>query len=132
MCVKNFIENAFIALLAVLAPAQSMILTTLALVVIDLTTGLIAAFKQKQKITSSGIRRTATKLFVYQTAIILAFLTQTYLTGDSVPVCSLVAGFIGLTEFVSVLENLNKISDNQLLKVLLSKVKDLKKKKDQE
>jgi predicted transcriptional regulator len=96
--------------------------TALVLILADLATGVMAARKRKEKITSAGIRRTVSKILVYETAIALAFLAQTYMTGETVPVCNIVTGLIGMTEFLSVLENLNSISGKNLLKTMIDKV----------
>jgi phage-related holin len=111
-----------LAILAVFAPAQAMILSSVALVVMDLITGVAAARKRSETITSAGLSRTVAKLLVYETAILLAFLTQTYLTGATIPVANIVAGFVGITELLSCMENLNDISGNNLLKALLEKL----------
>lgn len=124
---KPFIENATITIIAVLTPVKSMVLTTLVLIVIDLITGLVSAHKKGHKITSAGLRRTLIKFLIYEIAIIAAYLTQTYLTGETIPVCSLVSGFIGLTEFTSVIENLNSVSGGKLLKTLIDKLVTIKK-----
>lgn len=111
-----------LALIAVFAPAQAMIFTSMALVLIDLVTGVWAAKKRGEIITSSGLSRTVAKLLVYESAILLAFVTQTYLTGNTIPVANIVAGFVGITELLSCLENLNGISGTDLLKSLLEKL----------
>jgi phage-related holin len=116
------LKTLAIAIIAVFAPAQAMILSSLALVLIDLITGVMAARKQSVPITSGGLRRTISKLFIYELAILLGFLTQTYLTGEHIPVASIISGFIGLTELTSCLENLNIIGGNNLLKVILDKI----------
>lgn len=119
---KTWLWNIAIVLASVFAPAKGMIITVLVLIIADLVTGLMAAKKQNVPITSSGIRRTVVKLFVYEGAIMLAFLTQTYLTGESIPVSSIVAGLIGLAELTSVFENLNIIGDGKLLQSILDKL----------
>lgn len=109
-------------IIAVFAPAKGMILATLALILVDLITGVVAAYKRKEPITSAGLRRTITKLFVYGSAVLIAFLAQQYLTGPEIPVANITAGFVGLTETLSCLENINEIGDNGLLKALLDKL----------
>lgn len=111
-----------LSVLAIFAPAQSMILSALALITLDLITGILAARKQGMPITSAGLRRTITKLCVYESAILIGFLAQQYLTGPSVPVANIIAGFVGITECLSCLENINIIGDGDLLKKLLEKL----------
>lgn len=119
---KQYIINLLLSVVAVFAPAKAMILSSGALIMFDLITGIMASRKQGIPITSSGLRRTVSKMLVYEISIILAFITQKYLTGDSVPVANIAAGFVGITELVSCMENLNVLSGNNLLKVLLDKL----------
>jgi phage-related holin len=123
----HWTERLIVAAILVMAPAKSMIITTLVLILIDLVTGVLASRKMKRPITSSGLKKTIVKLAIYEVAIIAAFLTQTYLTGTEVPVSSIVTGYIGLTELTSVIENLNIISGNKLLKTLIEKLGTIKK-----
>lgn len=111
-----------LASLAVFAPAGPMLLTALALCLVDLITGVMAAYKQKVPITSAGLGRTVVKLFVYESAIALAFIVQRYMTGDSIACASIVSGLVGLTELLSCLENINIIGGGDLLKSIISKL----------
>lgn len=119
---KIWAVNLILVLSSVFAPAKGMVCTVFVLVLADLVSGVLAAKKQQLPITSAGIRRTVTKLFVYIGAILLAFLTQKYLTGEGIPVSSIVAGLIGLAELTSVFENLNILGDGKLLQSILDKL----------
>lgn len=110
------------SLLAVFAPLKPVLLAVLGLVILDFTLGVLAARKRGEPITSSGFKRTVIKLFVFQAAIIAAFVTEVYLTGDLAPVQKIVSCFIGLTELTSIAENLNEISGGNLLKTLIEKI----------
>lgn len=116
------LENISLALIAVFAPIQAVVLTTLALVMIDLITGLVAARKRKEPITSAGIKRTVGKIMLYEIAIAAAFLCQTYLTGDILPVSKLVSALIGIVELKSILENLDGASGNKLFEAIISRL----------
>lgn len=115
-----------LAMTAVFAPVQGMITACFVLIAVDLITGLTAARKQKLPITSSGLRRTLVKLFVYEAAIMLGFVAQQYLTGPSIPITNIIGGYVGLTELLSSIENLNVISGTDLLKALLEKLNQTK------
>lgn len=119
---KSFLLKLSLSALAVLAPIHDMLAACLFLVLVDLITGIIKAVKAKESIVSSGFRRTLIKLFVYECAIILGFIAQKFLMNDSMPITNMISGFIGLTELLSVMENLNAISGGQLLKALLEKL----------
>lgn len=119
---KDWVVKAIIATLAVFAPAKGMVIATLALIFVDLITGLMAAKNRKSKITSAGIRRTVSKIVVYEVAILMAYIAQTYLTGEAIPVSNIVAGLIGMTELVSIMENMNAVSGKNLLKAVIDKL----------
>lgn len=119
---KTWLINMMMAMTAVFAPAKGMVLTALVLVIMDMITGMLASRKQKEPITSAGIGRSVVKTMVYEAAILLAFLTQQYLTGPEVPVSNIVAGLIGLTELKSVMENLNIVSGGSLLSSIIDKL----------
>ena len=119
---KDWAVNVALALLAVFAPAQGMMITALMLVVADLITGILASKKQKKRITSAGLQRTIVKTFVYETAIILGFLTEVYLLNHSMPISNMIAGLIGLTELKSCLENIDIIGGKGLLKQVIGKL----------
>lgn len=110
------------ALYALFAPIHAAAVCAFVLVLADLITGLIAAYKRGEPITSSGLKTTVIKLAVYEAAILLAFLAQTYLTGSVLPICNLATAVIGLTEMKSVLENLDSISGGSFFKILIDKV----------
>lgn len=119
---KEYAINLVLAILAVFAPAKAMILSSFILVMSDLVTGVWASNKQGKPITSAGLQRTVAKLFVYEMAILLAFIAETYLTSNMIPVSKVVAGLVGITELKSCLENLNTISGQDLLKEAISKL----------
>lgn len=113
------LQGIVMVILAFLAPIKVMALVILALVIIDVITGIYAAYKRGEKITSAAMRRSIQKLLVYQCGLLAAFLVQ-YLTGiTSIPVVNLVASLIGMTEFFSIFENLNSISGTNLYKGLI-------------
>lgn len=119
---RDWIIKISVTVAAMFAPAAPMILTVLALCLVDLITGIWAARKRGESITSAGISRTVVKLLVYETAILLAWITQLHLTGDAVPVAKIVASLVGITELLSCLENINTISGTNLLKTIIEKL----------
>jgi hypothetical protein len=116
------LKTLVFALIAVFAPAKGIVLTSFALVLIDLVTGIWAAKKRGEPITSQGLRRTLTKLAVYESALLIAFLAEQYLISDLLPVSKIVSSYIGVVELKSVLENVNDIGGNDLLKALINKL----------
>ena len=88
----DLIKTLLLASLAVFAPIQAVIITVGVLIFTDLILGIMAARKRKEAITSGAMRRTVTKMFVYQVAVMTGFLGETFLLGGLVPVSKLVAG----------------------------------------
>ncbi len=118
----QWIKASLVALIAVFAPIKAMILTMLVLVIADLITGVWAAYKTGQPITSAKMRTTVSKLLIYLVAICVGFLVEVYLIDALLPVSKLIAGAIGMVELTSLLENANKILGTDLFKALISKL----------
>lgn len=114
-----------LSILAIFAPIQPLLLAVGFLIAADTLTGIMAAHKRGEKITSSGFSRSIAKLFIYQTVIVTGFLMEKYLIADlGLPVVKLLAGVIGVTEFVSLLENAESITGlnfSKIKKLLSSK-----------
>jgi hypothetical protein len=116
------ITAILMACVAVLAPAKPLVLASTFLVLVDLITGIVAARKRGEAITSQGLRRTLSKLAVYEVALLLAFIAEKYLIIDLLPIAKIVSSFIAVTELKSVYENLNEIGGGDILKALISKL----------
>ncbi len=117
---KDWVQSLGIATVAALAPIQAVLISVLVLIIADLVTGMWAAHKRGEAVTSAVMRRTVSKIFVYEIAVICGFLLETYLLSSLVPVSKLVAGVIGLVEFKSILENCNSILGQNLFQTVLS------------
>lgn len=118
----KILKDTLLMSILVLAPVKAILTIIGILVMADLVSGILAAKKRKEKITSAGIRRTVTKFFVYETAIILGFLTEHYLTGALVPITKIISGLIGMTELKSVLENMGDIQGEPIFNLLIKKL----------
>lgn len=116
------LENALAAVVAILTPVKMTLLVTLVLVLVDLLTGLVAARKQGNDVTSSGLKRTVVKLLAYELLIVLSYLVDHYLSLGSIQVLNLVAGIIGITELKSNAENLNIIVGGGVLSSVLAAI----------
>lgn len=120
-----YVKGLLLSLIAILSPIQAVILTVFILVISDLITGMIVAYKKKQQISSAAMRRSVSKLLIYESAIILGYICQAYLTGDFLPFAKIVGGLIGLVEITSIYENLNFLSGNNLFKGLIKRLGSL-------
>jgi len=127
--VKDFITGLLVSTVAVFAPIKAVILVTGILIFADLFTGIMAARKKGEKITSAGLRRTVTKLFVYNAAIMLGFLAEVYMLGGFLPVSKIASGLIATVELASLYENLNTIHGSNLFKSLIDKLGSVNDKK---
>lgn len=111
----------FVASIAsIFVPIKAMAIAALCITILDLILGVSAALKQKLPITSSGLKQTLIKIFVYEMALILGFIIQTYLMQNSMPLTNLIATLIGCTELKSVAENLEIISGQPFLQALIT------------
>lgn len=119
---KTWIQNLLLAAIAALAPIHSVLIVVGILIVVDTITGVWAAVKNGQTITSARLRDTITKMLLFQLAVITGFLLEKYLLADLLPVSKLIAGIIGVTEGTSILENINKIRGDNLFKTLIDKL----------
>jgi hypothetical protein len=115
----TWLKAVAVSLFALLAPIHAVMAVTGAMIFIDLATGVLAARKRKEPITSAALRRTVTKIVVYQTGIITAFLCEHYLLSDSLPIIKLAAAAIGLVEMKSISENLNELNGAPIFATLV-------------
>jgi sugar phosphate permease len=119
---KEFLGKLLIAAIAALAPIKTILVSLGFLILADLITGMWAAHKRGEKITSAAMRRTVSKIVVYQLAVISGFILEKYLLGGAVAVSNIVAGVIGMVEFKSMLENSNQIVGQDIFKAIISKL----------
>lgn len=112
---KDFLINIGLAALAVFAPVQQSMCVVGVLIFIDLILGLYGAYKNGEPITSTKLKDTIVKMVVYQLGIISAFLAQEYLA-KLIPFVNITLGYIALTEFKSIAENISKITKQDFLK----------------
>lgn len=118
--VNGVLKSTALLIAAFLAPIATVIFAVMFLIFVDLITGILASIKEKQRITSSAMSRTIAKTFVYCTTIIVTYVVHKYLlVGFDFPVESIVSGFIALTEMKSILENMDRISNQSVLKDLI-------------
>lgn len=119
----DWLKHITAATVAVLAPIKMMLLGVGFLIVADLVTGIWAALKAKEKISSAVMRRTVSKMVVYQLAIISAFVLEAHIMGiTDLTITKIVASAIGMVELKSILENTNKISGVDVFKSFINKL----------
>lgn len=79
------------------------------LIVFDFITAMFAAYHTKEKITSAKASRTLVKMLVYGLMISGATLTDRFIVGNIELFADLSMGFVAITEFISILENISKL-----------------------
>lgn len=120
---KSLLLKLLLSVVAVFAPIQSVLFAAFAMIMVDLATGVLAARKRGEKLTSAGLQRTLVKLFVYEGALLLGYVSQHYLMLDAVNVVSIIGSYISLTELVSCYENIDAVAGGSLLKQISDKLK---------
>ena len=119
---KDYIVNTMLVALAVLAPIKPLLLACGVLIFADMVTGMMAARKRGEKISSASMRRTVSKLVIYHAAIISGFVLEVYMLENLLPVSKIVGGVIGLVEFKSVLENARTVAGRDLVQLVKEKL----------
>lgn len=110
-----------------LFPIKATMFAVGALIIVDLFTGVWAAIKRDENITSNGFRRTVSKVIAYQLAIITSFIIDKYFAvGFGIEVVKIVAGLVAMTEFKSIMENISSITKLDLWKQILKQTQGQK------
>jgi uncharacterized membrane protein YfcA len=117
----NWLKSLAVSIFAILAPIHTVMATVAVLIALDLVSGIWAALKRKEIITSAVLRRTVSKMIAYQLAVISGFLVEQFLLQGSIPVIKLIASAIGLVEMKSILENADAINQQPLFAALIKK-----------
>ena len=120
--ISEHIQPILMSTLAVFAPVKAILIVTGVLIMADLISGIMAAKKRGESISSAGLRRTITKIFVYNMAVVTGFLVEKYMITDIFPVSKLIAGIISVVELKSILENLNTINGTDIFKTIIEKL----------
>jgi phage-related holin len=114
MMTKAALWSAVLWVYSLLVPLGAFLIITVWLVVADMVTGIAAAKYRKEPITSRGLRRTIIKMLLYTAAIISAQGMQLVFfnpAGLDAHLAFVVAGLVALTEFKSLLENVEAVTN---------------------
>lgn len=119
---KEWLVAFGLACMAALAPIKAVLITVGILIMADAITGMYAAHKRGEELSSAAMRRTLSKFLVYQGVVITGFLLEANILDHLVPVAKIVAGAIGMVEFKSILENSNSIMNMNIFKSVIDKL----------
>jgi len=118
----KIIVKYLLVVAAVFQPVMPIIYVILVFILFDLLTALYAkVIKKKEKLQSNKLRKTTEKFVYYTLAILLAHLFDVYLM--NIFLTKAVAGFIAVTELLSIYENITLITGTDIAKKLLGQIK---------
>lgn len=118
---SNIWTKLIAVVLAFLAPIQAVLISITIFVIVDMITGMIAAHKRGETISSKKMRDSIGKMISYWLFILLAHLLDGMIEWDSFMLSNefmvnIASGLIGLTEFKSCIENLDSIAGTNFFK----------------
>lgn len=105
------LQTLGLGIVAFFTPLWSFFLFLLFFCAFDLITGLYASYIEKKSITSTRLRHTFIKLFIYIFVIVGVSIIETSLK-ISINATGIITATICLTEFYSILENLERLGYN--------------------
>jgi len=107
---------------------EQLYLAVAMLIVFDFLTALLATTKTKEKITSAKSSRTILKMLVYGILVSSATMADRFIIDQGQIFADLMLGFIAITEFISIIENVAKLGVATPVN-LLKKLKKIRKEK---
>ena len=107
-----------------LSPIKWLMIGVGVLTFIDLVTGIYAANK-REKITSQKLARTVAKVMWFQVAILLSRMFEIIFV-PGIPVAKITAGYIGLTEFKSNMENISEATGIDIWNYIIDEFNKMK------
>jgi len=124
----SFLTTLFMAAVMFFLPIHSFINLVIALITIDLITGIWASLKRGEPFTASRMAKTVYKFILYALAIIAAYILQ-LIGNDGVGLPRIVALFVGSIELKSAYENIGKILGRDILidlwQILKGKIEEM-------
>lgn len=123
--IKYIIATIWGVTLGFIIPVADFMILCSALVVVDFITGVLAAKKRKEQLSSKGFQRTITKITLYFVAILLSRgmdVVFLYNITTKFSFSYIVAGFVCLTEFKSNLENIGTLTGTDIWGHIVSRM----------
>jgi Bacteriophage holin family len=113
-------------LLFYFTPIRALLLAVGVIVFTDAITGIFAAIRRGEVISSKKMVRTISKIIFYSIAIILGRIMQAEFI-PFIPIPNITAGYIGMVEFKSNMENISTITGLDIWTTLINKINSYKK-----
>lgn len=106
---NNFLK-IFALIISYFSSIAVMIHCVLIFIAIDFLTGVYASYKTKKVIVSHRLRNTIEKFVFYTVSILIGYMFQINFI-PSVNLTEIIAGFIAITEMLSIYENIKLITN---------------------
>ncbi|MBS1618072.1 MAG: phage holin family protein [Bacteroidetes bacterium] len=119
----TILKAGILALIAFFAPIQALILSVVALIILDTITGVYKAWKLGEKITSFRFGNIISKVLLYNIAVISGFIVQKLFNIDAFHLAQIVAVAVALTELKSIAENVNAVTGIDVWQFVLGYLK---------
>lgn len=119
---KAFFVKIMIVVIAYFSPVHELMFAVFALWIIDFITGVCKSIKCKKRISSNRMFLSVIKLLSFELVIISSHIFSVSILDGKLNLTSVVGGFIGATELLSILENLTKITGVDFLKNIGNKI----------
>ena len=105
----TLLNSILASIIGVVAPLKAIILIIVSAVFIDFLLAIYNAWKKGIPITSRKMYQTVPKLLIYVSVIIIIYYANVFVFEVPMDLHKIVGGFILLTEFKSIDENINLI-----------------------
>ena len=119
---NHFTSGAIMAITAYFAPCQGVVYVAIGAVLLDFLTGIIASLIEKKGIKSSKLWKTLFKLFFVTMFIMLLYSIDTEF--KMIEIHRVVAWLIVGFEAWSILENMARITDHKIFRILKKFMED--------
>ncbi|MGF7075350.1 phage holin family protein [Mucilaginibacter sp. 3215] len=111
--------------LVFITPVHPFLYLIYTLLAFDFFTGIAKCKKLNEPLTSKRMRDTTIKFACYSVAVLASFFIEiTFFPGTSLYLTKLIGGYITLTEFKSLLENVSVLTGIDLWTIVQAKVSD--------
>jgi len=105
----TLLNSILASIIGVIAPLKAIVFIIVAAVFIDFGLAIYNAWKKGIPITSRKMYKTIPKLLIYISVILIVYYSNIYIFEVPMDLHKIVGGFILLTEFKSIDENINLI-----------------------
>jgi hypothetical protein len=135
--ILSFFKKLFLTVITFLLPIKGIILTVGLMIVADTVTGIFKAKRKGESITSRKLSSLVSKMCLYQSAVVLFYMIETYILSNIISLfvdvnlilTKLVAITLILIEIKSIDENVKAITGKSFIKkfkLMIMRAKELK------